>query len=625
MPTFLILYYTQFIHIKQLWEYQMPLNPHIIEIIQIIGNNNALHPNPRGELMGRVMKFDGNRMDGFKTDALDFSYQALQSEGIQLVSNALRQNTTIKSLSLANNYLKPEDATPITNALQTNTTLQELSLYGNALGDSGIQTITDALITSQTLLSLNLSCIKFKTAGCEAIAHALKHNRTLLSLGLSQNELKAPDLAVIFDALESNSTLKALHLGYNQLGDFGARKLARALETNTTLESLYLGMNGIGSEGAQVIASALSPNIKNLTLNNNLLSPQDIAHVIEALKTNYTLEYLSFARFDEPELPIVTQYLARNKACAECLRPLHEPTVITDAVFYDLLDKANDILEQLIQPEVAPELLDETSPLPETNYLAENYRLLCALSHIQGNPNTTIQYLEAPFQDPKLQSIADRALAEALTAIDAFNAASPETRDMRAKWIAYQHRDNPDSPLFKMAIYELTHPGELTTVANLDEASTVQLLPYQNLLDIAEKAYQALEDKEAPEARFLAYCLEQTAYQRTNLGKLFQSPAFLQALKEDYPEQTEFQCLESMLFFENLNKTYQMPENLHDVPPITEANGITEKYKNAVKDLANHSPQASLEEKLSEAKIAVCAFVETHNEENQESPDALRP
>ena len=139
---------------------------------------------------------------------------------------------------------------------------------------------------------------------------------------------------------------------------------------------------------------SLAPEILERIRNNNptTLQTLDLAGnnaiaLAEALKTNYTLLELN-----DIESPEITKYLERNRAIANYLKPIHDFNEKNERD----LDEINEKIDLLTQK--APELLDETNPLPSTHYLAENYRLLIALSHLSGNnPNGVIQCLETPF------------------------------------------------------------------------------------------------------------------------------------------------------------------------------------------------------------------------------------
>jgi hypothetical protein len=241
------------------------------------------------------------------------------------------------------------------------------------------------------------------------------------------------------------------------------------------------------------------------------------------------------------------------------------------------------------------------------------------LSHSKGGqPDVVIQYLGATFKSSQLQATAAKALTEALFLSDAFETADEDIKKARYQYIAYQHREEHESPFFKMAIYELTHPGEVFTLDKLNvqpQEGESRLLSYQNLWGVAQKALQSLEDNSTPEALLLAECLKQKEYHHMAIGTLFKIPAFLEALHRAYPESTDFHCLETVLFFENLDVTYSIPIFPDAIQPIAEE--AAANYKKTIERLAEHAPQPSLEEKSSEIKAELCQFITTLPDENK--------
>ena len=591
---------------------------------------------------------------------LNLKWNNINPEEALALAEALKTNTTLQMLDLSGNKLGPEGAEALAEALKANTTLTTLDLSTNDFGTKGALALAEALKTNAALQSLSLRFHSLGPEGAEALAEALKINTTLQSLNLDHSDLGPEGALTLAEALKTNSTLQTLNLGYNRLGPKGALAIVETLKTSTTLQTLNLECNKLGPEDAIALAEALKTNttLQTLNLNGNNFGPEGMLALTEALKTNYTL--LSFETFPPEE---IKRYLRRNEAIHNCLKsfhtlneqgnfnledidrhirqllqlapelrhkdnPLPETHYLAESYrlmttlshiihnclkpFHALneqgefnLEKIEEHIEQLLQ--LAPELLDEDNPVPETHYLAENYRLLAALSHINGvHPDTAIQCLEAPFNNPQLQKLADKAFSDALHLTHTFDEADRDTQKARNQWLAYQHRNEPESLIFQTPIDQLRKLAKATQENS--EEQEAHLLPYQTLLDIAQKTVQSLEDRKTPEALLLLKCLKQTSYHRLTIDKLFQSPLFLEVLKENYPDNQKFQCLETMLFFERLNKTYTIPENLNDVTPIT-AENTTEKYKSALQGITEHTPEPSLEDRLNQTKETICRFI----------------
>ena len=493
---------------------------------------------------------------------------------------------TLDTLNLSDNELNPEDVIALAEVLKTNSTLQSLNLSDNDLNPEDPIARYYQWNNFRLNYATTITLIKLLFLGHIMMFRSRYFPHEMLqSLYRHWNPARLEGVVAIAEALKTNSTLNTLDLHKAKLRPKDIRALAEALKTNSTLQSLNLG--------------------------NNDLEPESVRALAEAITSNYTLLSLHGV-----ESEAITQYIERNHAIHASLISIY--TLCENGEFnWDTLDKS---FENFI--ELTPNPSENT--LADIDFLSENYRLLNALSHINGGAlNEAIQYLEAPFKNKQLQALADKALTHALPLTDAFNTAAPNTRKARNQWLAYQHRNEPKSPLFKMAIYEINHPGEYFTLDKMysSQDNESQLLPYQILQNTAQQALQSIEDKSTPEALLLLECLKQKEYHRVSIGKLFQSPAFLKTLQQNYPDNTRFQCLETMLFFKNLNRTYNIPADLNTVPPITEASGVSEKYKAAVQSLENNKPQPSLQDKLSETKETLHQFIKNAYEEDEDNPE----
>jgi len=157
-------------------------------------------------------------------------------------------------------------------ALRTNTTLKTLKLWGVLLGEAGGAALGEALRTNTTLTTLEVSSYGIRDnaicdAGAAAVANALRTNATLTSLCLFANNIGDTGAAALAEALRANATLTKLDLSYNSVGDVGATALGDVLRTNTTLTTLDLNDNEFGDAGAAVLGEAVRMNTTLTMLN----------------------------------------------------------------------------------------------------------------------------------------------------------------------------------------------------------------------------------------------------------------------------------------------------------------------------------------------------------------------
>jgi hypothetical protein len=536
-------------------------------------------------------------------EKLDLSGSKLDSENSLVLVEALRTNARLQELDLRGSDLKPECIPGLVNIIKSNTGIRALSLSDNRLGPEGSLAVAEALKTNTALQILEFSGNKLTTQGAMVIAETLKTNPALQSIDLSSNNIGTEGALALAGSIKPNAALQTLNLASNNIDSQGALAIFKVLKTNTSIQVLNLGYNRLGPDTALAFSEMLRVNltIKHINFHQNNLGPEGTLVVANALKSNYSLLRLDGVGNEE-----ITRYLERNNAIHRCLSPI-----------FTLSDQGElnfDGLEECIKKftELSPELMNEESPLEDTHYLAESYRLLAALSHIKyANPDEAIQYLAVPFENKQLQILADKAFTDALQNTATLDEAGPGARKARSEWLAYQYRNQPENPFYKLAIYGLKHPEEKVTLDKLyvePQTDESLLLAYQTLQDIAQEAVQSLDDKNTPEAILLLECLKHKSYNHSIIRSLFKSPAFAEALHVHYPEYQQFDCLETMLFFKGLKESHTIPDDLNDMPSIEE--GDITSVKATHQDLAEHAEQKGLEAKINKVKITISRFID---------------
>jgi len=90
------------------------------------------------------------------TAELDMRRNAIGNEGARMISESLKINTTLTSLSLWWNDIGAEEARMINESLKINTALTFLNLWYNKIGDEGAMMISESLMNNTTLTELSL-------------------------------------------------------------------------------------------------------------------------------------------------------------------------------------------------------------------------------------------------------------------------------------------------------------------------------------------------------------------------------------------------------------------------------------------------------------------------------------
>lgn len=277
----------------------------------------------------------------------EFNYQ-----NVRTIAMGLQCNTSISTLDLRGNMIKPSSACFLSNVLLLNSTITSLNLSANSLGDQGMIHLSSTLAHHRTLRHLDVGLNHFRVKGAQALSSALKTNRALKVLRLGHNEIGEQGADFLATALHVNSTLTTLNLTSCNIGCTGTRSLAKALKVNRTLSTLVLTANKMRTRGIHALSRALEENatLTHLSLDSNMgigmhydssLAPMlsknstlvhlDIcvtgmndvgeAQIMKALETNTTLRGLSTTSWNRSQL---AEYLDRNKmifteACMDML------------------------------------------------------------------------------------------------------------------------------------------------------------------------------------------------------------------------------------------------------------------------------------------------------------------
>jgi signal-transduction protein with cAMP-binding, CBS, and nucleotidyltransferase domain len=176
----------------------------------------------------------------------DFLYHSLHADNdklIKLLSDALKQNSYIKKLSLVNQNITNDGAI----ALAEVDTLEEIKLEHNCILFSGFMALVQNDIK---VLSLKEDNHVFGYSSSEDLlkmTKILSQNQTLTELILSGTKIANHYLTEIF---ANNTSIKILDLSYNHPYVEGLRPL----EHNKTLQHLDLSRCNLIDEAAEIIA-----------------------------------------------------------------------------------------------------------------------------------------------------------------------------------------------------------------------------------------------------------------------------------------------------------------------------------------------------------------------------------
>ena len=204
--------------------------------------------------------------------------------GTVKVAKSLQHITTLRVLSLDNNYIPREACNEVALAIKSNTYLKGLCLNSNCL-HSSLVLVLQALQSISNLYILNIYSNTITEVVGNMLASVISRNVKLQMLTL--NLLIAP-LEVI-DAIQNLSALQTLVFCTCKMSQQVEIKLASVITKNKPLTCLSL-VNIKLSQHVTLQAIATLSNLTTLWLEDNLLSEQMSNDLSVAISSNKSLE-----------------------------------------------------------------------------------------------------------------------------------------------------------------------------------------------------------------------------------------------------------------------------------------------------------------------------------------------
>ncbi|CAK9834568.1 Protein phosphatase 1 regulatory subunit 37 [Anthophora retusa] len=184
---------------------------------------------------------------------------------------ALKMNTGIRELYLADNMLNLYDAIQLGSLLRLNNHIQLLDISNNVIQDDGVRDILEGLINQinedkdgKGLSILILWNNQLTKKSCPYFARIIALSKTLETLNIGKNILTDELLFVVKDALKKNRVLLQLGIQSTELTCDGIVTLAEIIEINQVLQRIDLRNNSIKITGMNALSSAIKKN-KSIT------------------------------------------------------------------------------------------------------------------------------------------------------------------------------------------------------------------------------------------------------------------------------------------------------------------------------------------------------------------------
>ena len=190
--------------------------------------------------------------------------------GIKCLTKSLHSDVHCASniaIDLHDSNLNQKDASYIARIRMLDS-IEHLYLPYNPIGDTGASLISEAVRETSTLKTLILNGCGITTRGAEDLSRALAQSISLEKLDIGWNDLGDEGISHMAEAFKQNKQLKELWIGGCRMTDKGASSLASALTVNDSLKMLHIGgiKGGLTKKGLSMIAHSLASKSKFMKL-----------------------------------------------------------------------------------------------------------------------------------------------------------------------------------------------------------------------------------------------------------------------------------------------------------------------------------------------------------------------
>lgn len=217
-------------------------------------------------------------------EKIDIKFASMNKSNREL-TDKLQQlnNNTIEALDLKNYTLNNDNIKALSQALKNNISLKAIILDSNRLQflNSNIGTLMQSIEDHPNIQALTITNNNIDAGEAEYIAAMISKNKKLHNLDLSYNELGDRGAEIIVGALKNNNNIQKINLESNSISN---ENILISLLENDKLEELNINSNNINNEGAVKILEMVESR-KNIRIQfaNNDIEDEDLQQQIENL------------------------------------------------------------------------------------------------------------------------------------------------------------------------------------------------------------------------------------------------------------------------------------------------------------------------------------------------------
>ncbi|XP_054833174.1 leucine-rich repeat-containing protein 45 [Eublepharis macularius] len=210
---------------------------------------------------------------------LDFATHSLSVDTCGALGKLLQDELQFTEITLSDCMLSEEGAKLLLHGLCANTVVKSLDLKGNNLRAVGAEALGKLLRQNKSVRSLTLEWnnLGIWEESFALFCEGLGANSTLQRLDLRNNQINHQGAGELSMALKNNSGLQELDLRWNNIGLLGGRALLNCLHSNRVLRQLELAGNNVPSDILKAVDQAMEHNQER---QNILCKSRNMTHVL---------------------------------------------------------------------------------------------------------------------------------------------------------------------------------------------------------------------------------------------------------------------------------------------------------------------------------------------------------
>ncbi|XP_005530687.1 PREDICTED: leucine-rich repeat-containing protein 45 [Pseudopodoces humilis] len=246
---------------------------------------------PQEAVLRRLREPDGLR------GRLDLAAQSLSLQTCSALGRLLPGAAPFAALALGDCGLSEEGVRVLLHGLCSNTTIKTLDLKGNNLRTMGAEALGKLLRQNKSIRSLTLewNSLGMWEEGFSFFCQGLRANNFLQRLDLRNNQINHQGAGELAMALTQNTSLQELDLRWNNIGLLGGRALLNCLQSNKTLKKLELAGNNVPGDILKAVEQALDHNQDREAILSEAQNQVDIlSKEVLSLKDEKNKQFMDF-------------------------------------------------------------------------------------------------------------------------------------------------------------------------------------------------------------------------------------------------------------------------------------------------------------------------------------------